>query len=154
MSNEPVTTIVGNLAADAELRYTPSGAAVANFRVGSTPSTFDRNTNEWVDGTTLWMDCTAWRGKAEAAGATLVRGARVIVLGHLRQEEWTDKDSGGRRSKTALTVVDFGIVPMPPKAGEPAQPARQATRSQQAPDDNPWSTAPASGAGTDEAPPW
>ena len=153
MAGETVVTLVGNLVDDPELRYTPSGAPVANFRVGSTPSSFDRDRNEWVDGTTLWIDCTAWRGKAEAAAATLTKGARVVVLGQLRQEEWVDRDTNARRSKTALTVVEFGIVPMPPKAGEPERSTnRPVTRSTGEPTDNPWSTKPTAGA--DEEPPF
>ena len=79
MAGETIITIIGNLADDPDLRFTPSGAAVANFRVASTPRTFDRQTNEWKDGDALFMRCAVWRQAAENVAESLQRGMRVIV---------------------------------------------------------------------------
>jgi len=83
MAGDTVITIVGNLTADPELRFTPSGAAVANFTVASTPRTFDRQSNEWKDGDTLFMRCSIWREAAENVAESLTKGTRVIVQGRL-----------------------------------------------------------------------
>ena len=84
MAGETPITVIGNLTADPELRFTPSGAAVANFTVASTPRTFDRQTNEWKDGEALFLNCSVWRQAAENAAESLVRGMRVIVSGRLK----------------------------------------------------------------------
>ena len=84
MAGETPITVVGNLTADPELRFTPSGAAVANFTVASTPRTFDRQTNEWKDGEALFLNCSVWRQAAENAAESLTRGMRVIVSGGSR----------------------------------------------------------------------
>lgn len=84
MAGETVITVVGNLVDDPELRFTPSGAAVAKFRVASTPRTFDRQTNEWKDGESLFLTCSVWRQAAENVAESLQRGMRVIVQGRLR----------------------------------------------------------------------
>ena len=81
MAGETTITIVGNLVDDPDLRFTPSGAAVANFRIASTPRTFDRQTNEWKDGETLFLTCSVWRQAAENVAESLQRGMRVIVAG-------------------------------------------------------------------------
>jgi single-strand DNA-binding protein len=83
MAGETPITVVGNLTADPELRFTPSGAAVANFTVASTPRTFDRQSNEWKDGEALFLNCSVWRQAAENAAESLQRGMRVIVSGRL-----------------------------------------------------------------------
>lgn len=108
MAGEPSITIIGNLTADPELRFTPNGAAVANFTVASTPRTFDRQANDYRDGTTLFMRCSAWRNLAEHLAESLHRGDRVIVSGVLQAREWTDKDSGEQRSSTELQVDEVG----------------------------------------------
>lgn len=96
MANETTLTIIGNTTAPAELRFTPSGSAVVNFTVASTPRTFDKNTNEWKDGTTLFMRCSAWREQAENIAETLdQKGMRVVVVGRLTQREY-EKDGQKR----------------------------------------------------------
>ena len=107
MANETLLTIVGNTTAPAELRFTPAGAAVATFTVASTPRTFDRNTNEWKDGTTLFMRCSAWRDMAENVTETLdQKGMRVVVTGRLGQREY-EKD-GQKRTVIKLEVDEIG----------------------------------------------
>ena len=86
MAGDTQITVVGNLVSDPELRYTPTGVAVANFRVASTPRTFDRQANEWKDGDSLFLTCNVWRQAAENVAESLQRGMRVIVSGRLRQQ--------------------------------------------------------------------
>ena len=81
MSNDTILTIIGNLVADPELRFTPSGAAVANFTVASTPRTFDKQSNQWKDGEALFMRCNIWKDAAENVSESLTKGSRVIVAG-------------------------------------------------------------------------
>lgn len=100
-------TIVGNLTADPELRYTPNGAAVANFTVASTPRQFDRQANEWKDGETLFMRCSIWREAAENVSESLQRGARVIVTGRLKSRSYETKE-GEKRTTTELEVDEVG----------------------------------------------
>ncbi|WP_168582827.1 single-stranded DNA-binding protein [Gephyromycinifex aptenodytis] len=107
MAGETVITVIGNLVADPELRFTPSGAAVANFRVASTPRTFDRQTNEWKDGEALFLSCSAWRDMAENVAESLQRGARVIVSGRLRSRSYETKE-GEKRTVIELEVDEIG----------------------------------------------
>ena len=107
MSNEPTLTVVGNLTSDPELRFTPNGAAVANFTVASTPRQFDRQTNEWKDGETLFMRCSVWREAAENAAESLTRGARVIVTGRLVSRSWETKE-GEKRTVMEMQVDEVG----------------------------------------------
>lgn len=107
MANDTIITLVGNLAADPELRFTPSGAAVANFRVLSTPRTFDRQKNEFVDGDTLAMNCSIWREAAENVAESLTKGMRVIVQGRLVQRSYEDRD-GQKRTVVELQVDEIG----------------------------------------------
>jgi single-strand DNA-binding protein len=107
MAGETVLTIVGNLTADPELRFTPSGAAVANFTVASTPRTFDRQSNEWKDGDALFLRCSVWRDAAENVAESLVRGSRVIVSGRLRQRSFETKE-GEKRTVVELDVDEIG----------------------------------------------
>lgn len=107
MANETTITIIGNTTAPAELRFTPSGAAVASFTIASTPRTFDRNSNEWKDGTTLFLRCSAWRELAENVAETLgEKGMRVIASGRLTQREY-EKD-GQKRTVIELEVDEIG----------------------------------------------
>ena len=107
MAQETTLTIVGNTTAPAELRFTPSGAAVVNFTVASTPRTFDRQANEWKDGTTLFMRCSAWREMAENIAETLdQKGMRVVVTGRLTQREY-EKD-GQKRTSIEFEVDEIG----------------------------------------------
>jgi single-strand DNA-binding protein len=106
MANETVITMVGALTADPELRFTPSGAAVANFTVASTPRTFDKASNEWKDGETLFMRCSLWREAAENVAESLTKGARVIVQGRLGQRSY-EKD-GEKRTVVEMQVDEIG----------------------------------------------
>ena len=107
MANETITTIVGNLTADPELRFTPNGVAVANFTVASTPRTFHRQSGEWRDGDALFMRCTAWRDPAEHIAESLTRGDRVVVQGRLRQRSFETRD-GDKRTVVEMDVDDIG----------------------------------------------
>src|SRR5687768_1471894 len=107
MAGETVITIVGNLTGDPELRFTPSGAAVANFTVASTPRTFDRQSNEWKDGETLFMRCSVWRDAAENVAESLQRGTRVIVSGRLKSRSYETKE-GEKRTVIEMEVDEVG----------------------------------------------
>ncbi len=107
MSNT-IITVVGNLGADPDLSYVRDGLAVVNFTVGSTPRKFDRNTNQWVDGETLWLRCTAWRDMAENIAESLTKGTRVIVQGRLVQRSFTPRDGGEQRTVIELEVEEVG----------------------------------------------
>ncbi|MCZ0974201.1 single-stranded DNA-binding protein [Streptomyces noursei] len=107
MAGETVITVVGNLVDDPELRFTPSGAAVAKFRVASTPRTFDRQTNEWKDGESLFLTCSVWRQAAENVAESLTRGTRVIVQGRLKQRSYEDRE-GVKRTVYELDVEEVG----------------------------------------------
>lgn len=100
-------TLVGNLVADPELRYTPSGAAVANFRVASTPRRFDSQSNQWVDGEALFLACNIWRQAAENVANSLTKGDRVIVQGRLRQRSY-DTREGEKRTVYEIEVDEVG----------------------------------------------
>ncbi|MFE1785272.1 single-stranded DNA-binding protein, partial [Streptomyces sp. NPDC059506] len=108
MAGETVITIVGNLVDDPELRFTPSGAAVAKFRIASTPRTFDRQTNEWKDGESLFLTCSVWRQAAENVAETLQRGMRVIVQGRLKQRTYEDRE-GVKRTVVDLEADEVGV---------------------------------------------
>jgi single-strand DNA-binding protein len=107
MAGDTLITVVGNLTADPELRFTPSGAAVANFTVASTPRTFDRQSGEWKDGEALFMRCNIWRQAAENVAETLTRGARVIVSGRLKQRSYETRE-GEKRTVVELEVDEVG----------------------------------------------
>ena len=107
MAGDTVITLVGNLVDDPELRFTPSGAAVAKFRIASTPRTFDRQTNEWKDGESLFLTCNVWRQPAENCAETLQRGMRVIVQGRLRQRTYDTKE-GEKRTVYEVEVDEVG----------------------------------------------
>ena len=107
MAGETVITVIGNLTADPELRFTPSGAAVANFTVASTPRTFDRQSQEWKDGEALFLRCNVWRQAAENVAESLTRGSRVIVSGRLKQRSFDTKE-GEKRTVIELEVDEIG----------------------------------------------
>ena len=107
MAGETVITIIGNLTNDPELRFTPSGAAVANFTVASTPRTFDKQSNEWKDGETLFMRCSVWRDAAENVAESLQRGSRVLVSGRLRSRSYETKE-GEKRTVVEMEVDEVG----------------------------------------------
>ena len=154
MSGETLITIVGNLTADPELRWTQSGAAVADFTVASTPRTYDRNAGEWRDGSTLFMRCSVWRDVAENVAESLRKGMRVIVQGRLTQRSY-DTQQGERRTVVELQVDEVGPSlrraraqvtrhpadgggagyppPPPPASPQPAQTPQQAPQAPQQP---------------------
>jgi single-strand DNA-binding protein len=107
MAGETVITVIGNLTADPELRFTPSGAAVANFTVASTPRTFDRQSGEWKDGDALFLRCNVWRQAAENVAESLTRGMRVMVSGRLRQRSFETRE-GEKRTVVELEVDEVG----------------------------------------------
>jgi single-strand DNA-binding protein len=107
MAGDTTLTVIGNLTDDPELRFTPSGAAVAKFRVASTPRFLDRASGEWKDGEPLFLSCTVWRQAAENVAESLVRGSRVIVSGRLRQRTYETKE-GEKRTVIDLEVDEIG----------------------------------------------
>jgi single-strand DNA-binding protein len=107
MAGETTITIIGNLVDDPDLRFTPSGAAVANFRLASTPRTFDKQTNEWKDGETLFMTCSVWRQAAENVAESLQRGMRVIVQGRLKSRSYETRE-GEKRTVFEIDVDEVG----------------------------------------------
>ena len=107
MAGETVITVVGNLVDDPELRFTPSGAAVANFRIASTPRTFDKNTNEWKDGDALFLSCSVWRQAAENVAESLQRGMRVVVQGRLKARTYETRE-GEKRTVFEIEVEEVG----------------------------------------------
>ncbi|MEU7044969.1 single-stranded DNA-binding protein [Streptomyces varsoviensis] len=154
MAGETVITIVGNVVADPELRFTQTGHPVANFRIASTPRTFDQQANEWKDGESFFLTCNAWRQLAENVAETLQRGTRVIVQGRLKQRSYEDRD-GVKRTVYELDVDEVGpslrnataqvskITAQNSSQGgqggrTQAQRPQQSHQPQQAPQDDPW----------------
>ena len=107
MAGETVITVVGNLVDDPELRFTPSGAAVANFRIASTPRTFDRQTNDWKDGDALFLSCAVWRQAAENVAESLQKGMRVVVQGRLKSRQYETRE-GEKRTAFEIDVDEVG----------------------------------------------
>src|SRR5450759_895820 len=107
MAGDTTITVIGNLTGDTELRFTPSGAAVANFTVASTPRTFDRQTNEWKDGDTLFLRCSIWREAAENVAESLTKGMRVLASGRLVQRSYETRE-GEKRTVYELQVDEVG----------------------------------------------
>ena len=107
MANETILTVIGNLTADPELRYTQSGLPVANFTIASTPSTFDKTTNAWKDGESLFMRASVWRDFAEHVAGSLTKGMRVVAYGRLKQRSYQDKE-GQNRTSIELEVDEIG----------------------------------------------
>jgi len=107
MAGDTIITVIGNLTGDPELRFTPSGAAVANFTVASTPRAFDRQSNEWKDQETLFMRCSVWRDAAENVAESLSRGTRVVVTGRLKSRSYDTKE-GEKRTVVELEVDEVG----------------------------------------------
>jgi single-strand DNA-binding protein len=169
VAGDTILTVVGNLTADPELRFTPSGAAVANFTVASTPRIFDRQSNEWKDGDALFMRCSIWREAAENVAESLTRGSRVIVQGRLKQRSYETREGEKR------TVVELEVDEIGPSLRYATAKVNKASRSgggggggfgsgggapraaaSDQPKDDPWGSAPASGsfAGSDDEPPF
>ena len=107
MAGDTIITVIGNLTADPELRFTPNGAAVANFRIASTPRTFDRQTNEWKDGEALFLNCSVWRTYAENVAESLHKGMQVIVQGRLKSRSYEDRE-GQKRTVFEIDVEEVG----------------------------------------------
>ena len=166
MANETLITVIGNLTADPELRFTPSGDAVANFTVASTPRTYDKQANEWRDGDPLFLGCSVWRQAAENVTESLTKGMRVIVTGRLKQRSYETRE-GEKRTVFEIDVEDVGPSLMwasaqvtrtgshagttrptsTPQASTPTQPGRapqrptqQTTRQQPAKQADAWAT--------------
>ncbi|MEW1565771.1 single-stranded DNA-binding protein [Streptomyces sp. NPDC093509] len=147
MSGETVITVVGHLCDDPELRFTPAGAAVAKFRVASTPRTFDKQTNEWKDGESLFLTCSVWRQAAENVAESLQRGMRVIVQGRLKQRSYEDRE-GVKRTVYELDVEEVGAslksatakVTKASSSGGGQQGGQQARQQSSGGRDDPWSS--------------
>lgn len=107
MAGDTIVTVIGNLTADPELRFTATGAAVSNFTVASTPRSFDKNTGEWKDGDALFLRCSLWRQPAENVAESLTRGSRVIVTGRLGQRSYETRE-GEKRTVIELAVDEIG----------------------------------------------
>jgi single-strand DNA-binding protein len=107
MANDTIITVVGNLTADPELRFTQSGVAVASFTIASTPRSFDRQSGEWKDGEALFLRCSIWRDAAENVAESLEKGARVVAQGRLKQRSFTDRE-GNNRTSIELDVDEIG----------------------------------------------
>lgn len=164
MAGETPLTIVGNLTADPELRFTSSGAAVANFTVASTPRTFDRQSGEWKDGESLFMRCSIWRDAAEHVAESLMKGMRVVVTGRLRQRSY-ETQQGEKRTTVEMEVDEVGpslkyataqVTKMTrssgggpgggfSQGGGQQQPQQRQQQPQQQRQDDPWATGPAMG---------
>jgi single-strand DNA-binding protein len=107
VSNETIITVIGNLTADPELRYTQSGLAVANFTIASTPRTFDKQTNDWKDGDALFLRASVWREHAEHVAGSLSKGTRVVAVGQLKMRQY-ETNEGEKRTSTELEVHEIG----------------------------------------------
>jgi len=161
MSGETILSMTGNLTADPELRFTPAGAAVANFTIASTPRLFDKNTNEWKDGAALFMRCTIWRDAAENVAESLTKGARVLVSGRLGQRSYETRE-GEKRTVVELDVDEIGpslkyatakVNKVSRNGGGGA--SQGGTRNSQPPasgQGDPWGSAPGGSAQSDEPP--
>jgi len=157
MAGETTITVVGNLTADPELRFTQSGAAVAGFTVASTPRTFDKASGEWKDGEALFLRCNVWRQVAENVAESLTRGSRVVVTGRLRQRSFDTKE-GEKRTVVELEVDEIGpslryatakVNKVSRGGGEGGGfgGGSSAPRGGGAPADDPWGSAPAASSG-------
>lgn len=166
MAGDTTITVVGNLTADPELRFTPSGAAVANFTVASTPRIYDRQSGEWKDGEALFLRCNIWREAAENVAESLTRGSRVIVTGRLKQRSFETRE-GEKRTVVEVEVDEIGpslryATAKVNKAsrggggGFGGGSRQQSAPASSAPADDPWGSAPASGSfgGGDDEPPF
>ncbi|MEU7340568.1 single-stranded DNA-binding protein [Streptomyces sp. NPDC007074] len=154
MSGETLITFTGNVVADPELRFTPAGAAVANFRMASTPRTFDRQTNEWKDGEPLFLAVAVWRQQAQHVADSITRGMRVIVVGRLTQRQYEDREGAKRSSyeiqaeevapsllRATATVTKAGQNSASTAQGGYGQQTQQTGGyGQQQPQNDPWAT--------------
>lgn len=152
MAGDTVITVIGNLTADPELRYTSNGAAVANFTVASTPRYFDRSSGEWKDGEALFLRRSIWRQAAENVAESLTKGARLIVQGRLQQRSYETKD-GEKRYVIEMQVDEIG-----PSLKYATAKVNKVTRKSASNGggfgDDPWAAVPADGSGAGEEPPF
>ena len=145
MAGETVITVVGNLTADPELRYTQNGLPVANFTIASTPRTFDRQANEWKDGEALFLRASVWREFAEHVAGSLTKGSRVIATGRLKQRSYQDRE-GNNRTSIELEVDEIGpslryaTAQVTRAASGGAGGGQQRPAQQQQVSEEPWST--------------
>ena len=144
MAGETVITVVGNLTADPELRYTQNGLPVANFTIASTPRTFDRQANEWKDGDALFLRASVWREFAEHVAGSLTKGSRVIATGRLKQRSYETKE-GEKRTSIELEVDEIGpslryATAQVTRAASNAGGGQSRPQQQQQSSDEPWST--------------
>jgi single-strand DNA-binding protein len=162
VSGETIITIVGNLVDDPELRFTPAGVAVAKFRIASTPRVFDKQTNEWKDGESLFLTCSVWRQAAENVAESLARGTRVIVQGRLKQRSYEDREQV-KRTVYEIDVDEVGPTLARATAKVAKNPAGGGQRQGSAPNADPWAGAQpangqqqpaAQGAGYSDTPPF
>ena len=152
-------TIVGNLTNDPELRFTPSGAAVASFTVASTPRVLDKATNEWKDGEALFMRCSVWRQYAENVAESLTKGSRVIVTGRLKQRSYETRE-GEKRTVVEMDVDEVGPalkyatakVNKVSRGGGGFGDSGGSAAASSGSSDDPWASGPSGGAGFDEPP--
>jgi single-strand DNA-binding protein len=160
LAGETTITVIGNLCGDPELRFTPSGAAVTNFTVAATPRTYDKHTEQWKDGDTLFLRCGIWREAAENVAESLVKGSRVIVTGRLKQRSY-DKD-GEKRTVYELDVDEVGPslkfatakVNKASRSGDGGGGFGSGGRQSGTSGDDPWGSSPTSFGGGDEPPPF
>jgi single-strand DNA-binding protein len=166
MAGDTIITVVGNLTADPELRFTPSGAAVASFTIASTPRSFDKNTNEWKDGEALFLRCSIWRQAAENVAESLQRGMRVVAQGRLKQRSYETREGEKR------TVIEMEVDEVGPSLRYATAKVNRTQRgstsgggfgssgsdagASSAPTDDPWGSAPstATGGGFSDEPPF
>jgi single-strand DNA-binding protein len=152
MSGDTIITVIGNLTADPELRFTPSGAAVANFTIASTPRAFDKQSNSWKDGEALFMRCNIWKDAAENLAESLQKGARVIASGRLKQRSYETREGEKR------TVVELEVDEIGPSLRYATTKVNRAERtkgaSKPAQSDDPWGAAPAGNTTADDEPPF
>lgn len=159
-AGDVVVTIIGNLTADPELRFTPSGAAVASFTIASTPRVLDKATNEWKDGDSLFMRCSVWRQYAENVAESLTKGARVIATGRLKQRSYETRE-GEKRTVVEMEVDDIGpalryatakVNRISRGGGGGFGDSSGGGSSQSSSGDDPWASGPSGGAAYDEPP--
>jgi single-strand DNA-binding protein len=148
MAGDTVITVIGNLTDDPELRFTPSGAAVANFTVASTPRSFNRQTNGWEDGETLFLRCSIWRQAAENVAESLTRGTRVVVQGRLKSRSYETRE-GEKRTVMELEVDEIGpsltwatakVTRVSRQGGQSSGFGGGGQQHQSAPANDPWAT--------------
>lgn len=153
MANETQITVIGNLTGDPELRFTQSGAAVANFTVASTPRTFDKQRNEWVDGEALFLRCSVWRDQAEHVAESLKKGDRVVVQGNLVQRSYENRE-GEKRTVFEMQVQEVGASLLFRSFVHQTATGRTARAVTEPTEGDPWATPTTQGGAEDDRPPF